>query len=337
MRGLNSIVKTIGVTGLALTLLVGSDTLASADDATEEAVIDDAIDDVNDPIEPLNRVFFELNEGLQVLILRPIADMYTIFLPPPFRTGVSNLIDNVRTPVILANDLLQGEGERAWKTTQRFFINSTVGVGGLWDAAEAWGIEGHDEDFGQTLAVWGVDEGFYMVLPVFGPSNPRDAVGTLVVDSFLDPLNWYLVNTDQTTELWARRGTEGVDEYAGVMEELDQIKRTSVDYYAGIRSMVRQKRRAKILNGRDDELLNIPDLSDRPGRDMDTATSGWGTAIRIAGAPEPVTHQQAGAGWGASVGAAPPVQVAGLGEDATALDAGGPNPWAAERWAVTTR
>lgn len=215
----------------------------------------------NDPLEPINRLFFGFNEILQMVILRPATEMYQLFIPPPLREAIGNVIDNLKTPVILANDILQGEGERAWLTTQRFMVNSTIGVAGAIDVADELGIQHHTEDFGQTLAVWGVGEGFYIVLPLFGPSNPRDAVGKLFVDNYFDPLGLYLSNIDHKPAMYARTAVEGVDEYGSVMDELDQVKKTSIDFYAALRSMYRQKRKAEINNGEEVDLPPIPDLS----------------------------------------------------------------------------
>ncbi len=215
----------------------------------------------NDPLEPINRLFFGFNEILQMVVLRPATEMYQLFIPPPLREAIGNVIDNLKTPVILANDILQGEGERAWLTTQRFMVNSTIGVAGTIDVADELGIQRHTEDFGQTLAVWGVGEGVYLVLPLFGPSNPRDAVGKLFVDNYFDPLGLYLSNIDHKPAMYARTAVEGVDEYGSVMDELDQVKKTSIDFYAALRSMYRQKRKAEINNGEEFDLPPIPDLS----------------------------------------------------------------------------
>ena len=128
--------------------------------------------------------------------------------------------------------------------------------------ADRWlGIPKHDEDFGQTLAVWGVGEWFYLILPIFGPSNPRDAVGKLVVDRFFDPLNLWLANTDQEEYIYLRAGVTAVHKYGEVRDELDQIRKTSVDFYAALRSMYRQRRESEIRNGEVTDLPPIPDLS----------------------------------------------------------------------------
>lgn len=218
-------------------------------------------EDVNDPLEPVNRVIFEFNEFLQDAFLRPIAKVYNENINVTVRQAISNFLDNLSAPVILANDILQGEFDRALTTFGRALINSTIGIVGIADVAGELGIEEHDEDFGQTLAVYGVEEGFYLVLPIFGPSNPRDAIGKLLVDPYIDPVGQWLDNTDRDNISWTLTGARAIDKYAGIVDELNQVKKTSVDYYAAIRSLYRQKRKAEIRNGSEMELPPIPDLS----------------------------------------------------------------------------
>ncbi|MDA0306849.1 MAG: VacJ family lipoprotein [Proteobacteria bacterium] len=225
---------------------------------TVAAVSDD--EQVNDPLEPINRVIFDFNEIVQDAFLRPVTKFYNQTVPPTFREGLSNFLDNLSTPVVLANDILQGEFERALQTFGRFFVNSTVGILGFADVAAELGVERHEEDFGQTLGSYGVGEGFYLVLPIFGPSNPRDVVGKFLVDGYFDPLNLYLENIDEDDLVIVRGVIEGLDEYAGIVDELDQVKKTSVDYYAAVRSLYRQKRKTEINNGSILELPPIPDL-----------------------------------------------------------------------------
>ncbi len=216
---------------------------------------------VNDPLESLNRSIFEVNEGLQDVLLRPIAKFYNANVNLTVRQRISNFLDNLSSPVIFANDLLQGEFERALTTFGRAFINTTIGIVGFADVASKFGLERHDEDFGQTLAVYGMGEGFYLVLPIFGPSSPRDAIGKFVIDSYLDPLGLWLDNTDRQNIEYTLTGAKGLDEYAGIVDELNQVKKTSVDYYAAVRSLYRQKRKTEINNGSIFELPPIPDLS----------------------------------------------------------------------------
>ena len=190
-----------------------------------------------------------------------MAKFYNKNVNVTVRHGISNFLNNLSSPVIFVNDLLQGELDRALTTFGRAFINTTIGMGGIADVASELGIEGHDEDFGQTLGVYGVGEGFYLVLPIFGPSNPRDAIGKLVVDSYFDPIGLWLDNTDQTEIIYSLMAAKGIDEYASIVDELNQVKKTSVDYYAAVRSLYRQKRKAEISNGSILELPPIPDLS----------------------------------------------------------------------------
>ena len=223
-------------------------------------------DEVNDPLEPVNRVTFKFNEVLHAIILRPLATFYKFILPDEGRVAVRNFLKNLRSPVVLANDLLQGETDRAWTTTQRLAINTTLGLGGLLDVANKWGIKSHSEDLGQTFAVWGVPDGFYLVLPIFGPSNPRDTVGKLVT-SYLDPVSYWLRDTHGDDWSTARTVVGGVDEFSRVMNDLQKLKEASVDYYAALRSISRQKRNTEIRNG---ELGDAPffDLKYNFGTDL---------------------------------------------------------------------
>lgn len=227
------------------------------------AQVDD--DDVNDPLESMNRVIFNFNEFVMSVLFRPVATLYNESLPEGFRSGVSNFLDNLSTPVTVANQLLQGDTDGAIVSVSRFLVNSTMGIGGLADVAAEAGAEGRDEDFGQTLGAWGVGEGFYIVLPIFGPSNPRDAVGKFLVDGYFDPVGQWISNTEKDELDWTLKAVGGIDEYAGVVDDLEQVKKTSVDYYAAIRSLYRQKRKSEINNGEQLELPAIPDL----GYDLD--------------------------------------------------------------------
>ncbi|MBO6521902.1 MAG: VacJ family lipoprotein [Rhodospirillales bacterium] len=233
-----------------------------------------AEDDVNDPLEPVNRVIFEFNEAVYAVLLTPIAKTYNTILPETMRAGVGNLVDHLASPVTFVNDLLQFELHRAMTTVARFVVNTVIGMGGIADVASGSGLEKHEEDFGQTLGVYGMGEGLYLVLPLLGPTNPRDAVGKYVVDPFFDPLGLYLSNTDRDAESWARTGVSAVDEYAGLVDELEQIKKTSVDYYAAIRSLYRQKRQTEISNGREEDLPQIPNYDLNFGPDSNGSIAG---------------------------------------------------------------
>lgn len=144
-----------------------------------------------DPLEPFNRAVFQFNHYTDMLVVKPITQVYVNLLPDFLRQGVHNFLTNLNTPVVLANELLQWDWHGIDVVTKRFAINSTVGMAGLFDAADYHGIEALPaEDFGQTLGKWGIGQGPYIVLPLLGPSNLRDATG-FVVDMFLDPVNWW--------------------------------------------------------------------------------------------------------------------------------------------------
>ncbi|UPY37476.1 VacJ family lipoprotein [Sediminicoccus sp. KRV36] len=202
----------------------------------------------NDPLEPLNRGLYEVNNALDTVVLRPAAVAYRTLVPGPVREGVRNALGNLRAPTILMNDLLQGDMDRAGRTASRFLINSTLGLGGLVDVAEwQFGIRGHGEDFGQTLATWGVGEGPYLFLPLLGPSNVRDLTGA-GVDAVASP--WFWFGQGEVVEIlrWVRTGMTILDAREGVLDVLDTLYATSLDPYSTLRSAYRQRREAEIRN-----------------------------------------------------------------------------------------
>lgn len=201
-----------------------------------------------DPLEPFNRKMFGFNDGLQRHLMQPTARGYRAALPEPARDGVRNFMRNLRTPVILANDLLQLELRRAGDTLGRFVVNSTMGVGGVYDVGERFGMDWHDEDFGQTLAVWGMPQGPYLVLPFLGSMSPRAGVG-MAADSYLSPWSLWL---DRITR-FALSAVDTVDSYSRVMDPLEELRETSVDFYGAVRSLYLQRREEEIRNGRDDQ------------------------------------------------------------------------------------
>ncbi len=140
-----------------------------------------------DPWEPFNRSIYAFNNGIDTALLRPLAKGYEFVLPQFMRTGVGNFFDNLGTPLTAINNALQGKGRAAGSDLGRVLLNSTVGIGGLFDVATKAGLEKHDEDFGQTLAVWGVPSGPYLVFPLFGPSTVRDGLMT-PLNRAADPL-----------------------------------------------------------------------------------------------------------------------------------------------------
>jgi len=211
---------------------------------------------VNDPLEPMNRAIFSFNQFAEGLLFKPLAMLYRDVLPPELQDAVGGILETLHTPVILANDLLQGEPERAAETLGRFFINGTLGLGGIFDVAAEFDMPGHSEDFGQTLAVWGLGEGMYLVLPLLGPSSVRDSIG-LGVDAFLDPLTYYTSFGERV----GRSAARGIDELSGVVDSLDEIERTSLDFYATLRSLYRQQRDDQFRNGAAPPVVPIPSIS----------------------------------------------------------------------------
>jgi len=204
--------------------------------------------ELNDPLEPMNRVIFQFNEAADKVVLRPLAIGYKTVIPSPLRSVIRNFLNNLKAPVVLVNDLLQGEGARARDTMGRFMTNTILGVGGLIDIASDAGIPYHEEDFGQTLAVWGVESGPYLVLPLLGPSNFRDAVGK-GVDGAVDPAGIYIRNEYGLEGTAVRYTVDAVDWRAANLEVIDDLRRSSLDFYATVRSAYRQRRKSDIANG----------------------------------------------------------------------------------------
>jgi phospholipid-binding lipoprotein MlaA len=216
--------------------------------------------EANDPIEPFNRGVFGFNRALDNVVIKPVAKTYRDSLPKTLRTSIRNFLNNLRTPIILANNILQGDPKAAQVTIARFMTNTIVGFGGFGDPAGDLGVKFRDEDFGQTMAVWGFGEGPYIMLPVLGPSNPRDAIG-LVVDSFLDPFNAWADNTDHTEATLARMGVHGVDLRSRHIKNLDDLEKSSLDFYTTIRSLYRQLRTDAITNGDAGDSIPSPSIS----------------------------------------------------------------------------
>ncbi len=202
----------------------------------------------NDPLEPLNRKTLAFNQFLDKIIFRPAAETYVAVLPGDARSAVHHMLDNMKEPTLFFNNLLQGDFKRAEISAGRFVVNSTIGFAGMVDVMSLSGVERQPADFGQTLYVWGVSSGPYLMLPIVGPSNPRDAFGA-AVDSYDDPFT-ILANVHGVTELTTGRLiVGGVDERADVLDELDDLEKNSVDFYAQLRSLSQQHRNAELHHG----------------------------------------------------------------------------------------
>lgn len=213
----------------------------------------------SDPWEGFNRDLFAIHEGVDQALLEPIARGYRAVTPRPLRQGVLNFLRNLKSPVIFANDVLQGEFARAGTTAVRFGVNTTVGLAGVLDPATNMGLERHDEDFGQTLAVWGVDSGPYIFVPIMGPTTVRDGVGRFV-DMAFDPLTW--AEFDEADEVRMTRGVlTGISTRELVLETIDDIRRDSPDPYVTIRSSYGLLRDSAIQNGPGD-VQDLPEFED---------------------------------------------------------------------------
>jgi len=207
---------------------------------------------IADPIEPVNRFIFGFNDILDKIIIEPVAKAYRFIVPTPARDSIHNFMINLRTPITLANNILQGDISGAGVTTARFFINTTIGVGGLFDFATQQGYSYKEEDFGQTLASWGVDDGFYLVLPIIGPSTLRDTAG-IAVDTIGDPIRIIAHNNDEYDLYYARILLHGLDDRSRLLGPIDDLKLNSLDYYAAMRSAYIQKRQSLIYNKNSDK------------------------------------------------------------------------------------
>ena len=213
--------------------------------------------DVADPIEGLNRGIFKFNDAVDTAVLKPVAEGYRAGVPKPARVGVRNVLRNLKSPTVVANDVLQGNLTHAGNDVTRFFANTLFGLGGLIDVAGSEGVKYNEEDFGQTLGTWGVHSGPYLVLPFFGPSTVRDTTG-LVVDAYTDPLRLWMSNTDRNAVNYGRFAVAAVDKREELLDVLADLKKNSIDYYAATKSAYIQKRAALVSNN--GEGADLPDM-----------------------------------------------------------------------------
>lgn len=210
----------------------------------------EAAGSVHDPFEGWNRTIFATNNAVDAAVLEPAAKGYRAVTNEPIRQGVSNFLGNLNQPVVFANTILQGKPVAAFETAARFAVNSTIGLGGVLDIASQMEIAEHNEDFGQTLGVWGVGPGPYLMLPVRGPSNLRDALGG-GVDAAFNPLNYSQFEGD--TEFRVSTGVIGaVAAREGLIEQIE-ILREQPEPYVALRRNYTQQREAAIRDGREQE------------------------------------------------------------------------------------
>ena len=240
-----------------------------------------------DPAENINRATFEFNNKLDEAIGEPVAVAYREALPRGVRDGIRNFADNLNSPVVFINNLLQGEFGRAQVTLTRFVVNSTAGIGGVADVATKAGLPGHRADFGETLAVWGVGSGPYLVVPFLGPSTTRHFVGR-VADVAVNPIGYLLATTDYAWVGLVERTVEIIDQRERLIEAVDGLKKTSLDFYASARSSYWQARLAEIHNGRilpgapGDDDIDIDDEEEPGLKPVAAAPKPEGTEARRA-------------------------------------------------------
>ena len=203
---------------------------------------------INDPIEPFNRAVFQFNKGIDFLILKPVTFVYKNALPGFVRSSVSSLLDTLGQPIVMLNSLLQGDWRNFENSLHRFVVNATLGMAGLNDVATSLGIPAANADFGQTLGVWGLDHGFYLVLPVFGSSSLRDGSGE-VVDAVADPFNIIWNDSETMWPIYTRAGLSAVDARYKYGDAYDDVMNNAVDPYVTFRSMYVQ-RRAYLVQGK---------------------------------------------------------------------------------------
>ncbi len=207
-----------------------------------ETTNDDTGPTINDPLEPLNRGIYFVNMGIDGIIIKPLALAYRFILPEPVRNSVGNFYVNLHSPISFSNHLLQGNPSRACNSLIRFALNSTMGILGLFDAAETLGYKSNETGFGETLGVWGVNTGPYLMLPALGPSSFRGVAGK-VGDYFLQPYNYYFMTStnDDDWASWTLLGVDMVHQRHLYIESVDELVANSIDPYVTFRSIYFQQ------------------------------------------------------------------------------------------------
>lgn len=245
----------------ALTLVISS--CATKPPASDLAARS-AFKENNDRLEPFNRAMFDVDQAIDAVIFRPVAWTYREFVPDPVRRGITNFLRNLRSPITLASDLLQGNVDRAGQTIGRFVVNTTIGVLGFADIAADLGTPYHYEDLGQTLATWGLKDGSYLYLPVIGPTSFRDGFSQALDTFLIDPVAWYNYADNPGWVRWAYFGSVYIDARANTMTAIDELKASSIDHYASLRSAYRQNREKEIRNGAPAPLPSMTNGEDDP-------------------------------------------------------------------------
>src|ERR1700761_797713 len=232
----------------------------------------------DDPLEGFNRGLYTVHRGLYHWIFGPAARAYSTVLPQPVRKGLRNLINNLKEPGIAFNDLIQAHPTRAAKTTARFVINSTAGIGGLMDIAYNAGLPYHENGFGTTAGRWGITPGPYLFIPFIGPTNFRDILGELA-DVATDPLGWQPFRNRQV--IYARAIVDGLDQRANADGQLQAIDNMSTDPYASLRSLYEQNRAGEIQEA----ITGVPGSAAPPLDDLEDPGAAPAPAVPPAAPP----------------------------------------------------
>ncbi len=241
-------IRAIAILALALLASGCAGTQAMQDaDATQ----------VSDPLEGMNRVFFDLNQRLDRDAGKPVATAYKQDVPQRVRGSLHNVLDNLGGPVNVANDLLEAQFENAGVAAGRFLVNTTVGVAGIFDVATGWGLPERNRDFGETMGTYGVPPGPYLVLPLRGSTDVRDFAGNYL-DGFVTPLHF--VRYDGSNYVGLMKSTLGsMDNRSANLVTYEDIERASVDYYATMRTLYTE-RRARLVEDRTVRTASLPDF-----------------------------------------------------------------------------
>lgn len=203
---------------------------------------------ISDPIEPFNRAVFQFNKFVDMAVLKPATSVYDFILPGFVRHGVSNFLSNLNAPIVMMNSLLQADFANFELTLRRFVVNSTLGLGGVNDVATSLKMPMNvKSDFGQTLGVWGAGHGFYLVLPIIGPSSARDGTGR-AVDTVSDPFNIVWHDSETEWPIYTRAGLAVIDSRSRNGAAYDDVMKTSVDPYVTFRSIYAQNRAYMVQN-----------------------------------------------------------------------------------------
>lgn len=228
-----------------------------------------------DPLEPMNRAVFTFNEKVDAWVLRPVAVAWDRVVPTPVENGLDNAFENVRFPIHLVNNALQGKIDATGTTIFRFLINSTIGIAGFFDVAKHLGMPRRNADFGQTLGVWGVPPGPYLVWPLLGASSVRDSAG-MAVDSYIN-ITGLLVDWPY---LAGQRVIETVNSRALLLDDIDRAREASFDFYVAVRAAY-EARRTAAVTGRSTTARKVAE------EDLYFPDTGEPTAPAPSGAPAP--------------------------------------------------